>query len=258
MSVNLKGLIGKLNDTTRAALEAAAGLVPVAHALRRRDRAFPDEAAGCERQRCRQDLSSVQRGHFAPAEGAGAQPGQAEERERAHAGVQSLSVEDADGGLDDRLARLRRDADPQRPRAAGSAARTTELARIARDIGKELQKIQPELLRKDFAGDRRRDAGRYGRADGGGGFGWRRRRGAARRREDAESRSVHGRSDRQRAQGQDRSGAGARCRDPAGDRYSDAAPAEQSDSDGRSGRGKDGRGGRIRAADRAGRRASAA
>ena len=41
-----------------------------------------------------------------------------------------------------------------------------ELARIARDIGKELQKIQPELLKKDFLAIMEGTRGRHGRAGG--------------------------------------------------------------------------------------------
>ena len=44
MPVNLRSLIGKLNETSRKALEAAAGLVPGADALRHRNRALPVES----------------------------------------------------------------------------------------------------------------------------------------------------------------------------------------------------------------------
>ncbi len=107
MSVNLKSLIGKLNDTTRGALEEAATAVPGAHALRHRDRTFSAEAVGCERQRCGADSASVRRGCVAAAEGAGAGPGQAEERQRADAGVQPFPAEDADGGVDSGFAGFR-------------------------------------------------------------------------------------------------------------------------------------------------------
>ena len=85
MSVNLKSLIGKLNDTMRGALEGAAGLclsrthydVEIEHFLMK----LLDSSAG--------DLACILR-HFEidkpPRRRADSQPGQAEIRQRAHAG----------------------------------------------------------------------------------------------------------------------------------------------------------------------------
>ncbi len=51
MAINLKSLIGKLDDATRNCVEAAAGTVPYPHALFNRDRALSPEAARFARWR---------------------------------------------------------------------------------------------------------------------------------------------------------------------------------------------------------------
>ena len=256
MSVNLKSLIGKLNDTTRGALEAAAGLclsrthydIEVEHFLIKLLDASGSDAVKIFHQ-FSVDTSRLQKELERSLDKL--KSGNARTPAISPSVLKMLTEAWTTGSLDYGATQIRSG------HVLLALLGNDELARIARDIGKELQKIQPELLRKDFLAIVEGIAGRHRRADAP----RRRRRATARRaaggREDAQPRSVHRRSYRQRAQGKDRSGAGARCRNPPGDRHSDAPPPEQSDSDGRSGRGKNRGGGRIRAADRS-RRCSAA
>ena len=92
MSVNLRALIGKLNDTTRSALEAAAGLclsrthydVEIEHFLMKLlDATDGDFAVHPE---------ALRRGPIAARRRADAQPRQAEDRQRAHAGAQPVAA----------------------------------------------------------------------------------------------------------------------------------------------------------------------
>ena len=112
MSVNLKGLIGKLNDTTRTALEGAAGLclarthydIEIEHFLLKLLDAGGSDAARIFHQ-FSVDTSRLQK-----------------ELERSldklksgnarTPGLQSLLAQDADAGLDGRVARFRRGRNP--------------------------------------------------------------------------------------------------------------------------------------------------
>ena len=125
MAVNLRALIGKLNHTTRSAVESAAGLclsrthydVEIEHYLMKLlDNTDSDFAAilkqyGIDRSR----LSSR----------AVEEPRSSQDRERAHAGDEPAHREDARRGVDDRLARLRRDAGAHRAHDHRAARRTT-------------------------------------------------------------------------------------------------------------------------------------
>ena len=155
MSVNLKSLIGKLNDTTRGALEEAATAVPGAHALRRRDRTFSAEAAGREQQRCGAHSASVWSGCVAAAERTGAEPGYAEERQRADAGVQPFLLNMLTeawtlGSLD-----FGADADSQRLRDAGAA--------LQRRAGADRPGHQPGVAEDPAGGAEEGPAGHHGR-----------------------------------------------------------------------------------------------
>ncbi len=87
MGLNLKSLIGKLNDSTRSALEGAAGLclsrthydIEIEHYLIKLLDSTDGDFAAIVKQFERRQVPALG--------GTGAQPGQAEVRQRAHAGA---------------------------------------------------------------------------------------------------------------------------------------------------------------------------
>ena len=84
-----------------------------------------------------------------------------------------------------------------------------ELSRLMREISREFQKIQPEVLRKDFAAivaDSSEETVAAAPAEAAGA----RRTGPSRRRQDSEPRSIHGEPDRECEERKDRSGPGPR------------------------------------------------
>ncbi len=150
MSVNLKSLIGKLNDTTRGALEAAAGLclsrthydVEVEHFLMKLLDASGSDAVkifhqfGVDTSRLQKELErSLDK----------LKSGNARTPAISPSVLKMLTEGWTTGSIDFGAMQIRSG------HALLALLENTELARIARDIGKELQKIQPELLRKDFA-----------------------------------------------------------------------------------------------------------
>ncbi len=149
MSVNLKSLIGKLNDTTRGALEAAAGLclsrthydVEVEHFLMKLLDASGSDAVkifhqfGVDTSRLQKELErSLDK----------LKSGNARTPAISPSVLKMLTEGWTTGSIDFGATQIRSG------HALLALLENTELARIARDIGKELQKIQPELLRKDF------------------------------------------------------------------------------------------------------------
>jgi len=149
MSVNLKSLIGKLNDTTRGALEAAAGLclsrthydVEVEHFLMKLLDASGSDAVkmfhqfGVDPSRLQKELErSLDK----------LKSGNARTPAISPSVLKMLTEGWTTGSIDFGATQIRSG------HALLALLENTELARIARDIGKELQKIQPELLRKDF------------------------------------------------------------------------------------------------------------
>src|SRR5579863_5125789 len=149
MSVNLKSLIGKLNDTTRGALEAAAGLclsrthydVEVEHFLMKLLDASGSDAVkifhqfGVDTSRLQKELErSLDK----------LKSGNARTPAISPSVLKMLTEGWTTGSIDFGATQIRSG------HAVLALLENTELARIARDIGKELQKIQPELLRKDF------------------------------------------------------------------------------------------------------------
>jgi len=149
MSVNLKSLIGKLNDTTRGALEGAAGLclsrthydVEVEHFLMKLLDASGSDAVkifhqfGVDTSRLQKELErSLDK----------LKSGNARTPAISPSVLKMLTEGWTTGSIDFGATQIRSG------HAVLALLENTELARIARDIGKELQKIQPELLRKDF------------------------------------------------------------------------------------------------------------
>ena len=149
MSVNLKGLIGKLNDTTRAALEGAAGLcltrthydIEIEHFLLKLLDASRSDAARIFHQ-FSVDTSRLQKELERSLDKL--KSGNA----RTPAFSPSLLKLLTQAWM---LGSLEFGADAIRTGYAVLALlQTEELARITRDFSKELQKIQPELLKKDL------------------------------------------------------------------------------------------------------------
>jgi type VI secretion system protein VasG len=149
MSVNLKGLIGKLNDTTRAALESAAGLclarthydIEIEHVLFKLLDASGSDAARIFHQfsvnssrlqkELERSLDQLKTGNartpaFSPSL------------------TKLLTEAWTLGSLDYGASEIRSG------HLILALLSTEELARITREISKELQKIQPELLKKDL------------------------------------------------------------------------------------------------------------
>src|SRR5205085_70187 len=149
MSVNLKSLVGKLNDTTRSALEGAAGLclsrthydIEVEHfLLKLLDATGSDVAAilkhyGIDRSRLATELSrSLDK----------LKTGNARTPAISPTVLQTLREAWSFGSLEYNASSIRSGY------ALMALVSTDELTRLVRDISKELQKIDPESLRKDF------------------------------------------------------------------------------------------------------------
>jgi type VI secretion system protein VasG len=149
MSVNLKGLISKLNDTTRAALEAAAGLclarthydIEIEHFLMKLLDASGSDAAKIFHQfsvdpsRLQKELErSLDR----------LKSGNARTPAFSPTLLKMLTEAWTLGSLDFGATSIRSG------HAVLALLQTDELARIVREFGKELQKIEPELLKKDL------------------------------------------------------------------------------------------------------------
>jgi type VI secretion system protein VasG len=149
MSVNLKGLIGKLNDTTRGALEAAAGLclsrthydVEVEHFLIKLLDASGSDAVKIFHQ-FSVDPSRLQKELERSLDKL--KSGNARTPAISPSVLKMLTEAWTTGSLEYGATQIRSG------HVLLALMGNDELARIARDIGKELQKIQPELLRKDF------------------------------------------------------------------------------------------------------------
>ena len=254
MVLNLRSLIGKLNDPTRNAMEAAAGLclsrthydVEVEHFLLKlldasdTDFTYIARQYEIDKSRLATELTrSIDRFKSGNARTPALSPYV----------LKMLTEAWTLGSIDYGAAKVRTGL------AILALLTNDELSRMVRDFSRELGKIPPDGLRKDFlqiTAQSRENApatsaagtGEPAAADA---------PPRARRRQDSQSRSVHRQPDRERPHRKDRSGAGSRFRDPPGGRHSDAEAAEQSDPGGRSRRGQDRRGGRLRFADRAGR-----
>jgi len=149
MSVNLKGLIGKLNDTTRGALEAAAGLclsrthydVEVEHFLIKLLDATGSDTVKILHQ-FSVDTSRLQKELERSLDKL--KSGNARTPAISPSVLKMLTEAWTTGSLEYGATQIRSG------HVLLALLGNDELARIARDIGKELQKIQPELLRKDF------------------------------------------------------------------------------------------------------------
>ena len=150
MSVNMKGLIAKLNDTTRGALEAAAGLclsrthydIEVEHFLMKLLDASGSDAAKIFHQ-FSVDTSRLQKELERSLDKL--KSGNARTPAISPSVLKMLTEAWTTGSIDFGTTQIRSS------HVLLALLGNDELARIARDIGKELQKIQPELLRKDFA-----------------------------------------------------------------------------------------------------------
>src|SRR5712691_8245223 len=149
MSVNLKSLVGKLNDTARGALEGAAGLclsrthydIEIEHFLMKLLDASGSDAAkilhqfGVDASRLQKELErSLDK----------LKSGNARTPTISPSVLKMMTEAWTTGSLEYGATHIRTG------HALLALVTTDELIRIAREIGKELQKIQPELLRKDF------------------------------------------------------------------------------------------------------------
>ena len=235
MSVNLKSLIGKLNDTTRNALEAAAGLcvsrthydIEIEHFLMKVLDAADNDIAlilkqfGVDRSRLTAELTrSLDRLKTGNARTSGVQP---------------CAAEDADRGLD-RGDRSSIGADQIRTgftilALAAERRAVADDARCQQGIAED----SIEAFRKDFftiteQSARRRQ--RPPRAAAPGESGDAPRPAGSGKTPHLDQYTVNLTANAK--SGKDRSGAGARSRDPAGGRHPDAPPPEQPDPDGRS------------------------
>ena len=149
MSVNLKGLIGKLNDTTRAALEGAAGLclarthydIEIEHFLTKLLDASGSDAAKIFHQ-FSVDTSRLQKELERSLDKL--KSGNARTPSMSPSVLKMMSEAWTIGSLDFGASRIRSG------HAILALTSNDELARMTHDVSKELHKIQPELLRKDF------------------------------------------------------------------------------------------------------------
>jgi type VI secretion system protein VasG len=149
MSVNLKGLIGKLNDTTRAALEGAAGLclarthydIEIEHFLLKLLDAGGSDAARIFHQ-FSVDTSRLQKEIERSLDKL--KSGNARTPAFSPSLLKLLTQAWMVGSLDFGADAIRTGY------AVLALLQTEELARLTRDFSKELQKIQPELLKKDL------------------------------------------------------------------------------------------------------------
>ena len=245
MGYNVRSLIGKLNDPTRQALEAAAGLLPFANALRRRDRALPDEACSI---RADGDFACIAEGlrhrPVAAGGGADAQPRQAEVRQRPQSRfspslMKMLTEAWTLGSIDFNAARVRTGF------TLLALVTDEDLSRIMREVSKELQKIKPDALRKEFqqivrSSAETAEAAAAASAGGAGGP----RAAPGSKTPNLDQYTVN--LTENAKNGKIDPVLGARFRNPPGGRHPDPPPAEQSDPDGRGRRRQDRRGGRLR------------
>ena len=149
MSVNLKGLIGKLNDTTRAALEGAAGLclarthydIEIEHFLTKLLDASGSDAAKIFHQ-FSVDTSRLQKELERSLDKL--KSGNARTPSMSPSVLKMMTEAWTIGSLDFGASRIRSG------HAILALTCNDELARMTHDVSKELHKIQPELLRKDF------------------------------------------------------------------------------------------------------------
>ncbi len=149
MSVNLKGLIGKLNDTTRAALEGAAGLclarthydIEIEHFLLKLLDSGGSDAARIFHQ-FSVDTSRLQKELERSIDKL--KSGNARTPAFSPSLLKLLTQAWMLGSLDFGAEAIRTGY------AVLALLQTEELARITRDFSKELQKIQPEVLKKDL------------------------------------------------------------------------------------------------------------
>ena len=247
MAVNLRALIGKLNDTTRNALEAAAGLclsrthydVEVEHYLMK----LLDSSAAT-------DLAAILKHFEVDKSRLAAELTRSLDKlkigQRAQPGAQPHGAQYA-AARPGRWARSIMAPTQVRTGFTILALATDEdLSRMMREVSKEFQKINADSLRKDFqqivASSERRSRGcrRPPRRKR------RRARGPAGGKTPNLDQFTVNLTENARA-GQDRSGAGPRFRNPPGGGHPHAPPPEQSHSGRRSRRRQDRRGGRLRA-----------
>ena len=163
MANTLKAIVAKLNDTMRATLEGAAGLclarthydVEIEHFLTKLlDASGTDFAGilqhfGVDKSRLAGELD--------------AQPRQAEDRQRAHSGVQPVAAPHAARSLDGRLAGIRRGPGPLRHRHPGAGVRRRAVA-----AGPRRQQGVPQDRARGAAQGAARDPGGFARVRRGG------------------------------------------------------------------------------------------
>ena len=259
MTVNLKSLIGKLNETTRIALEGAAGLclsrthydIEIEHfLLKLLDGQDSDllriiQHFGVDKSRFTGELTrSLDK----------LKTGNARNPVLSPSLVKMLTTAWTIGSVDYSAGQIRSGF------AIVALLTDEELVRIARDFSRELLMIQPETLKREFSaivsGSREDSQTATAAATPGAAAGSPGAQAAGGKTPNLDQYTVN--LTENAKHGQDRSGARARFGDPPDGRHPDAAPAEQSDSDGRGGRRQDGGGRRLRAARRAGRCSAAA
>ena len=208
--MNLKSLIGKLNDPTRGALEAAAGLclarthydIEVEHYLTKLLDSTDNDVAAIFKH-FEIDTSRLS-GELARALDK-LKTGNARTPALSPTLMRMLIEAWTIGSIDYNAGQVRTGF------TILALATNDELVRLMRDISREFQKIQADALRKDFRFDRRqferRGAGGRGGCCGGTG---RAICGPTSRRQDSQPRPVHDQSHRESEDRQDRSGAGTR------------------------------------------------
>ncbi len=149
MSVNLKSLIGKLNDTARGALEGAAGLclsrthydIEIEHFLMKLLDASGSDAAKIFHQ-FSVDTSRLQKELERSLDKL--KSGNARTPSISPSVLKMMTEAWTTGSLEYGATHIRTG------HALLALVGNDELTRLSRDFSKELQKIQPELLRKDF------------------------------------------------------------------------------------------------------------
>ncbi len=150
MSVNLKSLIGKLNDATRSAFEASAGLclsrthynIEIEHYLMKLLDSSSNDAARIFRQ-FGVDTSRLSRELNASLDKL--KSGNARTPALSESIVKMLTEAWTIGSVDYNAGQIRTGF------TILALVTNEELSRMARDFSRELQKIQPEVLRKEFA-----------------------------------------------------------------------------------------------------------
>ena len=255
MGLNLKSLIGKLNDQARSALEAAAGLclsrthydIEIEHYLMKlldsSDGDFAPIAKqfGVDTSRLTAELS---RGLDKLKSGNARTPALSPTL------LKMLTEAWTLGSIEYNAGQIRTGF------TVLALASNDELARMMRDISKEFQKIDAESLRKDFLAivANSQEEARGAELEEPGAEPAKKAAGGKTPNLDQYTVNL---TENAKA-GKDRSGARPRFRDSAGGRHPHPPPPEQSDPGRRSGRRQDGGGGRLRAAHRQWRRAAVA